>query len=267
MRGTTAAPMLGHEEGLARALALGGPPDRAGRHLRQRRRRRAVGCHLPAAPAARAGRRRGRARAVLGPGRGRFLPPWRGSARACGCGSAARSGRSRATRSTSRPRSCISRTARGSVSRAAGPSSATSPPSDPGRIGGIEVLLNATRTQAFDPALFTDHGIALAGKKLVVVKSAQHFHAGFARVAKEVLWLDGQARRPRSSRACPIPSCGARSGRSTRWRERTGEASRRVQRNVPLDLSVILADHARGALAEASAIGRRPAEARWNAPR
>ncbi len=59
------------------------------------------------------------------------------------------------------------------------------------RIGGIEVLLNATRTQAFDPALFTDHGISLDDKKLVVVKSAQHFHAGFAPIAKEVLWLDG----------------------------------------------------------------------------
>ena len=59
------------------------------------------------------------------------------------------------------------------------------------RIGGIEVLLNATRTQAFDPALFTDHGITLADKKLVVVKSAQHFHAAFAPLAREVLWLDG----------------------------------------------------------------------------
>ncbi len=59
------------------------------------------------------------------------------------------------------------------------------------RVGGIEMLLNATRTQAFDPALFTDHGIRLDDKKLVVVKSAQHFHAGFAPIAKEVLWLDG----------------------------------------------------------------------------
>jgi microcystin degradation protein MlrC len=59
------------------------------------------------------------------------------------------------------------------------------------RIGGVEVLLNATRTQAFDPALFTDHGITLADKKLVVVKSAQHFHAAFAPLAREVLWLDG----------------------------------------------------------------------------
>jgi microcystin degradation protein MlrC len=59
------------------------------------------------------------------------------------------------------------------------------------RVDGVEVLLNATRTQAFDPALFTDHGIRLDDKKLVVVKSAQHFHAGFAPIAAQVLWLDG----------------------------------------------------------------------------
>ena len=59
------------------------------------------------------------------------------------------------------------------------------------RVRGVEVLLNATRTQAFDPALFTDHGIRLDDKKLLVVKSAQHFHAGFAPIAKDVLWLDG----------------------------------------------------------------------------
>ncbi len=59
------------------------------------------------------------------------------------------------------------------------------------RVGGVEVLLNATRTQAFDPALFTDHGITLTDKKLVVVKSMQHFHAGFAPIARAILWVNG----------------------------------------------------------------------------
>ncbi|MDX6751813.1 M81 family metallopeptidase [Geminicoccaceae bacterium 1502E] len=59
------------------------------------------------------------------------------------------------------------------------------------RIGGVDVLINAVRTQGFDPALFTAHGISLADKKIVVVKSAQHFYANFAPVAREVLWLDG----------------------------------------------------------------------------
>ncbi|MCX7629806.1 MAG: M81 family metallopeptidase [Geminicoccaceae bacterium] len=59
------------------------------------------------------------------------------------------------------------------------------------RIGGIEVLLNSVRTQAFDPALFTAHGIRLDDKKLVVVKSMQHFYAGFAPIAARVLWING----------------------------------------------------------------------------
>lgn len=59
------------------------------------------------------------------------------------------------------------------------------------RIGGIEVLLNSIRTQAFDPALFTDHGISVHDKKLVVVKSMQHFYAGFKPLAAEVLWVNG----------------------------------------------------------------------------
>ena len=68
-----------------------------------------------------------------------------------------------------------------------------------------------------NPALFPDHGIALADKKLVVVKSAQHFHAGFAPLAKDVLWLDGpgaltqdfarlpysRVRRPRAAAQSP----------------------------------------------------------------
>lgn len=59
------------------------------------------------------------------------------------------------------------------------------------RVGGVDILLNTVRTQAFDPAMFTDYGIRLDDKKLIVVKSSQHFHARFAPIAAEVLWLDG----------------------------------------------------------------------------
>jgi hypothetical protein len=93
------------------------------------------------------------------------------------------------------------------------------------RIGGVEVLLNATRTQAFDPALFTDHGIRLDDKKLVVVKSAHHFHAGFAPIAEEVLWLDGPGALTRTSLACPTPACVGRSGRSIRCPRDHGTAA------------------------------------------
>jgi len=57
------------------------------------------------------------------------------------------------------------------------------------RVGGIDIVLNSLRTQGFGPDLFTNLGIALADKKVVVVKSSQHFHAGFAPLAKEILYV------------------------------------------------------------------------------
>ena len=52
---------------------------------------------------------------------------------------------------------------------------------------GIDVVLSAARTQAFDPQLFRNVGIEPADRRIVVVKSTQHFHAGFAPLAVEVL--------------------------------------------------------------------------------
>lgn len=56
------------------------------------------------------------------------------------------------------------------------------------RIGGIEVVLTSIRAQAMGRDLFTGFGIALESKKLLVVKSSQHFYAAFAPVAKRVLY-------------------------------------------------------------------------------
>jgi microcystin degradation protein MlrC len=36
--------------------------------------------------------------------------------------------------------------------------------------------------------LFTGIGCELAGKKLVVVKSSQHFHASYSRIARHVIY-------------------------------------------------------------------------------
>jgi microcystin degradation protein MlrC len=66
------------------------------------------------------------------------------------------------------------------------------------RIGeGIELLVNDRRTQAFGPDLFTAGGIDAAAKRYVVVKSEQHFHAGFAPLAQEILYLDAPGALPR----------------------------------------------------------------------
>jgi microcystin degradation protein MlrC len=57
-------------------------------------------------------------------------------------------------------------------------------------IGELDVVLASTRAQTFSPPVFTDLGIDLASKKIVVVKSSNHFHAAFAPVASEILYLD-----------------------------------------------------------------------------
>ncbi len=39
------------------------------------------------------------------------------------------------------------------------------------------------------PELFTDLGIELTKKQIIVVKSNQHFHQGFAPIAAEIVYL------------------------------------------------------------------------------
>ena len=54
-------------------------------------------------------------------------------------------------------------------------------------VGGIDVVLNSIRTQVFSPDAFTGLGIDLTPKKIVAVKSSQHFQGGFAPIAAKVI--------------------------------------------------------------------------------
>ena len=53
---------------------------------------------------------------------------------------------------------------------------------------GIEIVLITTRAQAVDTDLFTQLGCDLAGKKIVVVKSSQHFYTSYSKVARHVVY-------------------------------------------------------------------------------
>ncbi len=53
---------------------------------------------------------------------------------------------------------------------------------------GIQILLVSLRNQAMGTDLFTGMGCDLASKKLIVVKSSQHFHASYAKVARHVIY-------------------------------------------------------------------------------
>ncbi|HEX2553903.1 MAG TPA: M81 family metallopeptidase [Microvirga sp.] len=57
-------------------------------------------------------------------------------------------------------------------------------------IGNLDVVLASTRAQTFSPPVFTNLGIDLAQKKIVVVKSSNHFYAAFSKIAAAILYLD-----------------------------------------------------------------------------
>jgi microcystin degradation protein MlrC len=57
---------------------------------------------------------------------------------------------------------------------------------------GIEIVLTTLRNQAMDIDLFTQLGCDLNRKKIVVVKSAQHFYASFSKIAKAVIYVGGK---------------------------------------------------------------------------
>jgi microcystin degradation protein MlrC len=70
-------------------------------------------------------------------------------------------------------------------------------------LGGIEVVLISHRAQAMGRDLFTGQGVSLDDKKLVVVKSTNHFHAAFAPIASQVLYCDAGGPIPRDHRKVP----------------------------------------------------------------
>jgi microcystin degradation protein MlrC len=72
------------------------------------------------------------------------------------------------------------------------------------RMGGIEVVLISKRTQALGLELFTNLGIDPTQKKLVVVKSTNHFMAAFGPIAKKVLYVDTDAPLARDYRKIPF---------------------------------------------------------------
>lgn len=55
----------------------------------------------------------------------------------------------------------------------------------------VDIVINEARTQAFGTDMFTGLGVDPTTKRIVVVKSSQHFHAAYAPIAKQVLYLGG----------------------------------------------------------------------------
>jgi microcystin degradation protein MlrC len=57
------------------------------------------------------------------------------------------------------------------------------------RCNGIDIIVGSERCQCFAPSIFTDLGIDIKAKRLIVPKSYQHFYSGFASIAGEVIYM------------------------------------------------------------------------------
>ncbi len=55
-------------------------------------------------------------------------------------------------------------------------------------VDGVEIVLTTIRGQAVDTDLFTQLGCDLTGKKLIVVKSSQHFYASYTQLTPHVIY-------------------------------------------------------------------------------
>ncbi len=54
---------------------------------------------------------------------------------------------------------------------------------------GIDIIVNSKRGQVFSPQVFSNFGIDPMQKRLLVVKSTQHFYAGYAPIASEIVYM------------------------------------------------------------------------------
>ncbi|WP_243853731.1 M81 family metallopeptidase [Sphingopyxis panaciterrae] len=58
------------------------------------------------------------------------------------------------------------------------------------RIGSIDIIVNSIRQQVLSPECFTELGVDLKSKSVVVVKSSQHFRANFDSIAASTIYCN-----------------------------------------------------------------------------
>ena len=68
----------------------------------------------------------------------------------------------------------------------------------------IDIVVNDYRTQGFSPACFTAAGLDIARCRGLIVKSTQHFHAGFLPVADDILYVAAPGCGSMDMRSLPL---------------------------------------------------------------
>lgn len=64
----------------------------------------------------------------------------------------------------------------------------------------IDVILNTNRTQTFEPDIFSNLGIDPMAKDILLVKSTNHFYAGFQPIAAEIIYVTAPSSYPSDPR-------------------------------------------------------------------
>jgi microcystin degradation protein MlrC len=68
----------------------------------------------------------------------------------------------------------------------------------------IDVVVNDYRTQGFSPLCFTAAGLDITTRRGLIVKSTQHFHAGFQPIADDILYVSAPGTGSMDMRALPF---------------------------------------------------------------
>ncbi len=64
------------------------------------------------------------------------------------------------------------------------------------KVRGIDVILNSTRSQSFDPSLFSVLGIDPEKRDILVIKSTNHFYNSFSQIAGRIIYCSAGSPYP-----------------------------------------------------------------------
>ncbi|MGF9694469.1 M81 family metallopeptidase [Rhizobium sp. 0TCS1.26] len=70
-------------------------------------------------------------------------------------------------------------------------------------LAGIDIVLSSVRVQSYDPSLFTALGIDPTQKRILVIKSTNHFYAAFSKIAAEILYCSAGSPYPNNPATNP----------------------------------------------------------------
>ncbi|MAC78309.1 MAG: microcystin LR degradation protein MlrC-like protein [Rhodobacteraceae bacterium] len=74
---------------------------------------------------------------------------------------------------------------------------------------GIDIVLISSRSQTYEPSIFANHGVDYAAKDILLVKSTNHFHAGFAPVTSRIIHVDSPSSYPTNPAKTDYRKAGA----------------------------------------------------------